>query len=72
MINISINAKGETYSKTVTIKDKRMIDALLSKTNPIKLNTFERKFTLGLWGRNNISYKQRDLLIKIFNKKTKI
>tara|TARA_R110000796_G_scaffold104450_1_gene214279 strand:+ start:411 stop:623 length:213 start_codon:yes stop_codon:yes gene_type:complete len=69
MRNIGLNAKGETYSTSVTVKDKRMIDALLSKVKPIKLNTFERKFALGLWGRNDISYKQRDLLKKIFDKK---
>jgi len=69
MRNISINAKGKTYSKTVTIKDERMIHALLSKVKPIKLNAFERRFMLGIWGRSEISYKQRNLLRSIHSKK---
>ena len=69
MRNIKINGSGKTYSTSVTIKDRRMIDALLSKKNPVKLSVSQRKIILSLWGRNDISYKQRDLLNSIYKNK---
>ena len=46
-----------------------MIDALLSKQKPVDLSVSQRKIILSLWGRNDISYKQRDILKSIYKKK---
>tara|TARA_R110000796_G_C14217668_1_gene394152 strand:+ start:80 stop:475 length:396 start_codon:yes stop_codon:yes gene_type:complete len=69
MRNIKLNGSGKTYSTSVTIKDRRMIDALLSKQKPVDLSVSQRKIILSLWGRNDISYKQRDILKSIYKKK---
>jgi len=68
MKNLGINQYNKSYSKTVTVKDTRMQNELISSKSPYKLSLSEYRFLSSINCKDEISYKQRDWLKLIYKK----
>lgn len=71
MRNISINKEGKTYNRTVSSKDNDMIIKVIAYHKSKGLNSFEYKFIANISNRDTLSYKQKNLLKKLYNKYAK-